>query len=226
MTAAQNVAARIAAGTGALLRAFGTWLVGESWRDLLRRLAGTAAAAVFVGMLVYGTQWLMWPGVVWFLFAAWCAAAPDTEGEEPDDEDEEPTEGPEATKPGPALSLLPLPSLQDLHDAVVKVGTPHAHISALAEELSTTAERVREALAAHGIPVEPVRMRGRASSSTGVKGDRFPARAAPSGRVVVAGQPINNDNNNAADGPAVECPAEGMFIIRDPAETVSRRHAV
>ncbi|MFE6021630.1 hypothetical protein ACFQ6O_34520 [Streptomyces sp. NPDC056441] len=109
------------------------------------------------------------------------------------------TEEPEAVETVvPPVEEAPLPSHQDLHKSLSEVGTPHAHIAVLAEDLNTTAERVRALLDRLAVPVEAVRMRGR-GSSTGVRADKFPAPppGTPSEGVVVAGQPANNDNNNA-----------------------------
>ncbi|MGW3571845.1 hypothetical protein ACWDSL_49595 [Streptomyces sp. NPDC000941] len=168
----------------------------------------------------------MWPGVAWFLLAAWRAAAPDAEAdEEPegeDDEEESSGEEQEAAQPAPETPRLP--TWGELGEALARVGTPHAHIAVLAEDLGTTPERVREALDWCGVPVEAARMRGR-GSSTGVKGAALPTPRTAHADVVAAGQPGNNNDNNA-HGPIVERPVEGMTIIRDPAETALRKHAV
>lgn len=123
----------------------------------------------------------------------------------------------------------PLPTFPQLRESLARVGTPHAHIAVLAEDLGTTAEQVREALDRCGVNVEPVRMRGR-GSSTGIKGGSLPApRPAPDG-VVAAGHPANNDNNNSdetAPGErfrVVPLGAEGR-IVYDSHDTV-RRHTV
>lgn len=88
------------------------------------------------------------------------------------------SEEPEPAGAAPPAEEPPLPSHQDLHEALSRVGTPHAHIAVLAADLGTTAERVRAALAQMSIPVKDVRMKGR-GSSTGIRGDRFPAPPAP-----------------------------------------------
>ena len=162
------------------------------------RLALLAAAA-------YGAWWLLrrWPNILWAAVPLWCwaairaipeeAAVPkqadtDTDtGQETEEEGEE-----EEFTPAPEA---PLPSPLDVCEAVWRVGTPHAHLAVLAEALDTTTDRVREVLAAKGIPVEPVRMKGR-GSSTGVKASHFPTPATPSDGVVAAGQPANNNTNN------------------------------
>lgn len=90
-----------------------------------------------------------------------------------------------------------VPTFHELCESLARVGTPHAHVAVLAHDLGTTPERVREALDACGVQVEGVRMQGR-GSSTGVKGDALPTPRSPLGGDVGAGQPGNNDNNNAA----------------------------
>ncbi|MEV6074937.1 hypothetical protein AB0L80_07500 [Streptomyces sp. NPDC052069] len=186
-------------------------------RLLLRRLTARAAAwvragrrddldgvAAILGCVVrlavlaagaYGT-WLLirrWPAVLWFAVPVWCWAAiraiPQETAEQPGEDDED-SGSASAAEQGP-----PLPTLQEVRDAVSRVGTPHAHLAVLAEALGTTTDRVREVLAEHHIPVEPVRMRGR-GTSTGVKAGRFPAPAAAPEAVVAAGQPDNNNTNN------------------------------
>ncbi|MET9142427.1 hypothetical protein [Streptomyces sp. NPDC004042] len=126
-----------------------------------------------------------------------------------------------------------LPGLPDLRTALLRVGTPHAHLAVLAAAIGTTPDRVREALDRWEIPVEAVRMQGR-GTSTGVKGGpaAHPALAPRPDDVadVAAGQPGNNSNNNAPDIPAeeglrVEAIGLSGAIIRDPADTV-RHHTV
>ncbi|MGW2260291.1 hypothetical protein ACWCXE_21115 [Streptomyces sp. NPDC001780] len=188
--------------------------------------------------LVDSARWLLWPAAVVWIIAAYRVGHPDwtpPADTEPEDQPKEkktekevePEDGgddqeqPANTEP---VSLTkaefpepPLPSLQDIRETLARVGTPHAHISVLAEDLGTTPERIREALGKWDIPVESVRMRGR-GSSTGIRGDRYPApppgQGTPSDGVVAAGQPANNNNDNA---PTV-VRREGMLIITDPAD--------
>ncbi|MFJ1695676.1 hypothetical protein ACIOHC_11080 [Streptomyces sp. NPDC088252] len=162
-------------------------------------------------------RWLLWPATVAWLIAAYRVGHPDWEPPadpepepdraeesaaarpEPDSVQKLAEEQPEPTEAAaPPVEEPPLPSHQDLHEALSRVGTPHAHIAVLAEDLGTTAERVRAALDQLSIPVEAVRMRGR-GSSTGVRADRFPTPVAPSVGVVGAGQSTNNDNNNTVN---------------------------
>lgn len=143
-----------------------------------------------------------------------------------DDEAAEPEA--EATVVG-AAETWRVPTFHELCESLARVGTPHAHVAVLAHDLGTTPERVREALNACGVRVEAVRMQGR-GSSTGVKGDALPALRPSPGGVVGAGQPANNDNNNA-DSPS---PEEGVrvepiglsgTVTYHPADAV-RRHRV
>ncbi|WP_405676887.1 hypothetical protein OG292_19795 [Streptomyces sp. NBC_01511] len=174
-------------------------------------------------------RWLLWPLAVVWIVAAYRIGRKDWEPKEPQEKPAEPeseedaaprTDGPEQPAPAPEETRGPAPeahrpSYTALSDAVARFGTPHAHITVLAAVLGTTGERVREALALHDIPVEPVRMRGR-GSSTGVRGDHFPAPppdpGPPSDGVVAAGQPANNNTNNTSG----EENREGPTIIPDP----------
>ncbi|MEU3700976.1 hypothetical protein AB0E82_01985 [Streptomyces anulatus] len=171
------------------------------------RLAVLAAGA-------YGA-WLLirrWPSVLWLAVPVWCWAAIRAipqETEQPNEDGEE---------PAPAAEQPPPLTLQEVCEAVSRVGTPHAHLAVLAEDLGTTTERVREVLAEHHIPVEPVRMRGR-GTSTGVKAGHFPAPAAAPETVVAAGQPANNNSNNAS----VKHHAGGARITVTPARQEATR---
>jgi hypothetical protein len=122
-----------------------------------------------------------------------------------------------------------VPTFHELCESLARVGTPHAHIAVLAHDLGTTPERVREALDACGVQVEAVRMQGR-GSSTGVKGDALPTPRSTLGGVVGAGQPANNDNNNASattpeKGLRVEPIGQAGTVIHNPADAV-RHHQV
>ncbi|MFF9088629.1 hypothetical protein ACF1BE_19795 [Streptomyces sp. NPDC014991] len=144
---------------------------------------------------------LMWPAsIVWVAIAYrigredWKPRAEPTPADSnpgEDDDQGEPEDAVEHTPAGP-----PLPTREQLAEALAEVGTPHAHIAALAEYLGTTSERVRAALDGCGVVVEPVRMRGR-GSSTGIKGGSLPAPGRPLDAVVTPGQPANNNDNNA-----------------------------
>ncbi|WP_041983627.1 hypothetical protein [Streptomyces sp. AcH 505] len=210
------IARRIARRLSTCWRAITKWLGEASGMAWLLRLGLLILLVVIVrniGMSIGrgllrradAARWLLWPLLIAWLIAAYRTGREDWEPKaEPQQPVDEPAETEQPAAPvGELPRLPPLPSLEDLRLAVTEVGTPHAHITALATVLDTTPDRVREALAAWAIPVEPVRMRGR-GSSTGVKGDPFPAplppAETPSRSVVAAGQPANNDNN----GPIVD----------------------
>ncbi|WP_392967210.1 hypothetical protein [Streptomyces sp. LN245] len=179
-----------------------------------------------------GSSWLFIAAALWLL-AAYRAGHPDwkpkgTDEPEPsapgeDDEDQE------QEQPGSAREQPRIPTVEELREALAKVGTPHAHLAALATELGIASEQVREALDRCGVTVEAVRMRGR-GSSTGVKGDALPASTAPPERVVAAGQPANNDNNNGPAAPLekgtrVESIGQGGRLVHATAD-VNRHHTV
>ncbi|MFF4479463.1 hypothetical protein ACFY1A_20925 [Streptomyces sp. NPDC001520] len=235
------------------------WLGEVSGLAWLLRLgvlvgAGLIARAVLlaVGRSVgnaHAPEGLMWVATLAWIAAAYRIGRPDwapkpepekpaapaeeaetaEDGEEPGSGEEQPEAGAEQVPAGPFE-----PSLPDLRIALGRAGTPHAHLAVLAADIGTTPERVREALEKWGVPVEPVRMRGR-GSSTGVKGGAavHPALAMrpEDAAVVAAGQLTNNDNNNTEDDTTetelrVERIGQSGAIIRDPAETAHRRHAV
>ncbi|WP_019061745.1 hypothetical protein [Streptomyces prunicolor] len=82
--------------------------------------------------------------------------------------------------------------------ALHAVGAPHAHTSALAEHLNTTADHVRQALDAAGIPRSGgVRMKGRkVAVSPGVKKSDFPPLPPSAQGAPVAGALTSNNNSN------------------------------
>ncbi|WP_228181330.1 hypothetical protein [Streptomyces anulatus] len=203
-TAMQRRARTLTHGQRLLLRRLSAraaaW-VRAGRRDDLNGVAAILGCIVRLAVLAAGAYgaWLLirrWPAVLWIVVPVWCWAAIRAIPAIPKETAERPEEDDEDSEPAPAAEQAPpLPTLQEVRDAVSRVGTPHAHLAVLAEALGTTTDRVREVLAEHDIPVEPVRMRGR-GSSTGVKVDHFPAPAAAPESVVVAGQPANNNTNN------------------------------
>jgi hypothetical protein len=234
--------ARRITGRGAeRLRAWGSgvraWLGAVSGFEWLLR-AGCLVAAALVArkalLAVAGgiadradevVSGLMWPAsIVWVVVAYrigredWRPrdeepAEPGAAGEGDDQAQADGTVE-QAAPAGP-----PLPTLQQLAESLARVGTPHAHIAVMAEDLGATPQAVRAALDRCGVPVEPVRMRGR-GSSTGIKAGSLPTpRPTPDG-VVAAGQPANNDNNNAR---ALQT-RQGVLIITDDADNPYRHH--
>ncbi|MFD8710388.1 hypothetical protein ACFV07_07925 [Streptomyces anulatus] len=222
-TAMQRRARTLTHGQRLLLRRLtaraAAW-VRAGRRDDLDGVAAVLGCVLRLAVLAAGAYgaWLLirrWPSVLWVAVPVWCWAAIraiPTEAEQP-------SEGEEGSGPAPAAEQAPpLPTLQDVRDAVSRVGTPHAHLAVLAEELGTTTDRVREVLADHHIPVEPVRMRGR-GTSTGVKAGRFPAPATAPDGVVAAGQPANNNTNSTT----VQSHAGGAHITVTPARQEATR---
>ncbi|MEU0627722.1 hypothetical protein [Streptomyces sp. NPDC005989] len=198
---------------------YGVWLRG----------AVLLGAAYGAWRGVVAAPWALAPAAGAWLVASLYAKPPAEQEEEEGEEEEEAAPAAEGTtsseEPEPAGAAAappveepPLPSHQDLHESLSRVGTPHAHIAVLAEDLKTTAERVRAALARLSVPVEDVRMRGR-RSSTGIRGDRFPAPpptpGTPSVGVVGAGQSANNDNNNTP----IKVRREGPLVVYTDDET-------
>ncbi|NDZ63580.1 hypothetical protein [Streptomyces cyaneofuscatus] len=174
-------------------------MAGEGWEKLWRALGA---------LLVIGTTYraaglyplTIYPVLLLLGVSAWRAGAPAaTDGQE---QQEAPAEDP-LTR-------------EELAAAMHEIGSPHAHLSALATHLDTTPARVREGCAQAGIPIAGgVRMKG-AGVSTGVKATDFPPlpspEATPSGPVVVAGQSATT----TATGPTVTRHAGGAHITVTP----------
>jgi hypothetical protein len=216
-------------------RSSGIWWLAKL--ALLLFLAGRIRLIVFaVAERVYARAesgawgWLLWTAAVLWVIGAYRAAAenwtPKRLAEPKPDagEDQAPAEDEQGAAQDPGEELPagpPLPALPDLRRSLLRIGTPHAHITALADDLSTTPERVREALAKWDVPVEPVRMKGRPSSSTGVKGGpaAHPALAprAEDAAVVAAGGAANNDNNAFETVPDGENPHRTHVVWKDTA---------
>ncbi|MFE4691244.1 hypothetical protein ACFRH6_14440 [Streptomyces sp. NPDC056749] len=184
---------------------------------IIRKLAGGILVGLGGLTQVPAARWLLWPAATVWIITSYRIGHPNwtPKTTTPADDSTEPEQGEgqqnAEAEQTTATPDAPLPSPLDVCGAVWRVGTPHAHLAVLAEELDTTTDRVREVLATKGIPIEPVRMRGR-GSSTGVKASHFPTPAAPSDGVVAAGQPTNNDNNNVR----VERHANGAHITVTP----------
>jgi hypothetical protein len=217
----------------------GDWLgeaEGLNWAFRVALLVGAALLLRKVGLGVLvalghavqspSARWLLWPAAAVWIVAAYRIGHPDWAPKETADQtsttDEpagDPVEDATVEPDEPTVPEAPPapagPPLRDLHDALASIGTPHAHITALAEALDTTPELVRETLAAAGVPVEAVRMRGR-GSSTGVRGGSIPtplpSQKGPHGGVVAAGQPANNNDNNVT----VQRHAGGAHITVTP----------
>lgn len=238
-TAADRVSVgsrRIVARTvGRVLRAVGSRFGGWPWWVQLglayvALLRGPALLAGVGDRVHERVESGAWSSGLTVSAVLWVVAAYRVGGWEPKERPTEPEpetvddEAADVAEPEPVVEDAPvgppLPSLPDLRISLLRIGTPHAHITALADDLATTPERVREALAQWGVPVEPVRMKGRPSSSTGVKGGPavHPALAPrpEDDAVVAAGQPANNDNNNGfTTVPDGENPVRTHVVWRD-----------
>lgn len=115
--------------------------------------------------------------------------------------------------------------------AVLDIGSPHAQLRPLAEHLGATTDAVRATAAAMGWQVKDVRMPGR-SASAGLRGDEVPSPPPPalSWRVVGAGQPADDNDDDTSEGG----PGEGVRVVRtdgglivyDLADTHRRRGTV
>lgn len=210
-------ARRLLWGTWALLRGlWGRCMAGEGWEKLWRPLGCLVAGSV-VWRLVQRAPLVELPLLAAWTIAAWRAGpAPKEQAADDDDGQEQPDDAPQEP---------PLPTMEQLTEALHHVADPHAHLAATATHLGEAPARVREALKQAGIPTHPVRVRGR-GVSTGVKADDLPPllpppETAPDG-VVAAGQHSNNNTT----GVVLEKPHPGMTIIRYLEETAQRRHTV
>lgn len=154
-----------------------------------------------------------WTGVLTasallWIVAAYRAGRDDWQPEpqiEPDQADGTEDRPQATTRPGP-----PPVSPVALVAAVRDIGTPHAQLKPLAEHLGATTDAVRAAAAGVGWPVKDVRMEGR-SSSAGLRWDDCPSPTilAPSPSVVGAGQPAD-DNDDDASGEGGE---KGLRVV-------------
>lgn len=185
-------------GSTLICRAIAAWIAG----GVTLKLIIIVGVAGFVKGLPWTTNIVITVAAGWLLTAiALGLLAPAAEGQ-PDPSDQA-TAGP------------PIPTREELTAALHTVAAPHAHITALAEHLDTSTERVREGLDRAGIPVSGgVRMKGRkAAVSPGVKKDDFPPLSSPNQEAteegVVAGALTSNNNSNNTDEQA---PGEGMWI--------------
>lgn len=200
------------------LRRLATGLVRLCVRLVLACMAGKGMEKLWRGLgavVAIGTLYraaglyplTVYPVVLLLGVLAWRAGAPAaSDGQE---QQEVPAEAP-LTHEGLAAAM---------HE----IGSPHAHLSALATHLKTTPARVREGCGLAGIPIAGgVRMKG-AGVSTGVRAKDFPPLpsldAAPSGSDVVAGQSATT----TATGPTVTRHAGGAHITVTPARQEATR---
>ncbi|MEU0102408.1 hypothetical protein [Streptomyces sp. NPDC006267] len=178
-----------------------TCMAGEGMEKLWRALGAVVAiGTLYRAVGLYPLT--VYPVILILGVLAWRTGAP-VEGNDQEQQEEAPTEAP--------LTREQLTAA--LHD----IGSPHAHLAALATHLDTTPARVREGCRQAGIPIAGgVRMKG-AGVSTGVRAKDFPPlpspAATPSGSDVVAGQSATT----TATGPTVTHHAGGAHITVTPA---------
>lgn len=202
---------RLAVGTWRLIcRVASLCMVGEGSEKAWRAL-GLLALGEFGRRCAERAPLLLVPvTLVWLVFAWRHGPAPKPAAEAAADGQEQPPADAEQQPEEP-----PLPDREQLVTALHEVADPHAHLSALAAHLALPPARVREGLAAAGIPIAGgVRAGGRVS--TGVKQQDFPPLLpsptdSPDG-VVVAGQPDNNNTNERK--PYLS--REGWWTVPDP----------
>jgi preprotein translocase subunit SecG len=185
-------------GSTVICRAVGAWIAG-----------GVALKLIIIGVVAGFIKGLPWTtNITVVLAVGWLVTAVALGLLAPAAEEQE---KPEREAPdGP-----PLPTRDELAAALHKVGAPHAHITALAEHLGTSNERVREGLDGAGIPVSGgVRMKGRkVAVSPGVDKRHFPPLPSPAEKGSTGGVLTSNNNSNNSGEP----PREGMSIIQDEA---------
>ncbi|MFD9151557.1 hypothetical protein ACFWDF_30695 [Streptomyces diastaticus] len=156
--------------------------------------ASALTAAVVAAPLIVAGAWIV---------AAWIAAPAIEEVEEEGDDGEEeaeeaPVEGAEEAaeeRPEVAPVEAPLPTREELAQALHAVADPNVHTAALATHLGVPAERVRAGLKAAGIPTSGgVRMRG--AVSTGVKAAHFPPLGPVPENALLRGPDQQQQHNN------------------------------
>lgn len=187
---------RALGGGGVLLRRLTAWWAADGVKAAAARLLGTLAAAGFAVGLLLAAPVLWWPLAGIWLIASWFATPADTAEEDDETEEDDEDAGVEF--------------LAELHRLMPRPGD-RLHVAQIAEQLfgsAAEAPRVRELCAAAEVPIEPVRVKGR-GSSTGVKRDRLP----PVVGVVAAGHSDNNNTEGVPDSPG----REGFYTLPDPA---------
>lgn len=206
---------RLTVGTWRLaVRLWDACMAGEG-ADKLWRALGALAVGVFLWRIIVRA-----PVVELLLLAAWAVGAWRA-GPEPKDKPKQ-----AAADDGElADEEPPLPTFGELTAALHAVADPHAHLAQAAAHLGVPLPLVQAAVKEAGLPVGPVRVRGR-GVSTGIKQADLPplpdSPADPPGPVVVAGQPATT----TPGAPIVEHPHEGMTIVRYPADMAARRTEV
>ncbi|WP_075737525.1 hypothetical protein [Streptomyces acidiscabies] len=188
---------------------------------IVRKVVTAIAVGLYGRIADGGAPWLLWGAALAWTIAAYRAgtddwkpeqAAEDVPATASEDKGKGEDEGSGEEPPeDPRVRFR-----NELAVALHTVGSPHAHISALAEYLTAPADRVRAALTEVGIPISgAVRMKGRpVAVSPGVKREDFPPlppldQEGPPGGVLAC-----NNNSNNSDG---EGPREGLRVERTDA---------
>ncbi|MER8030690.1 hypothetical protein ABTZ78_17225 [Streptomyces bauhiniae] len=201
-------------GFGWVLRA--AVLVGIA--AVVRKVAVALVTGIYARVAHGGERWLLWGAATWWVVSAYRAGAEDWQpkraaapgkGAEPGKEKVASEDSASEATPAPAGP--PVVSPVGLVAAVRDIGTPHAQLVPIAEYLRTTTDAVRATAAAMGWPVKDVRMTGR-SASAGLRWDEVPSpdQVYPLPGVVGAGQPADDDNDDAPE----EGPREGVRVVR------------
>ncbi|WP_394425459.1 hypothetical protein [Streptomyces sp. SGAir0957] len=136
---------------------------------IVRKIATAVGGGLYRRIEDAETPWLLWAAAAWWIVSAYRAGAKDWKPKrpaippEPAESQAEPEAEPEAKaeekdgeqpaadgaqeKAEPAAGAAPAdpprPILSDLRIALARIGTPHAHLAALAADIGTTPERVR-----------------------------------------------------------------------------------
>lgn len=186
-------------GSSKIAETIAAWIA----RRYVLHTASAFGGALFIKGLPWTWNIITAATVAWLITAVGIGlrlpdptAPADQPSTEPEDEG---TSESEAADPAPSSDGW---TVEELAIALHAIGSPHAHISALAERLKAPTERVREALTEAHITISGgVRMAGRpVAVSTGVKSSDFPPHPTPTQKGPTEGvlTSNNNDNNNAA----------------------------
>ncbi|WP_455361988.1 hypothetical protein [Streptomyces sp. SYSU K21746] len=192
MTAVRAVAAHLCAGSAALCRAYGAWLLPGSLGTASARLAGSAATGAFVGLMLYGS-----PALLWLAAGAWCVASWRTAVTSSVSGHQEAP----GLEEGEFLDLLRA-TIGDARG--VHLATLRDRLDDIASEQSWDIPAVRALCDAAGVAVRPsVRVRG-LGVSVGVHADDVPAPPlAPSERGPVGGSSAGHGSTTATTTPRV-----------------------
>ncbi|MFE1321618.1 hypothetical protein [Kitasatospora phosalacinea] len=208
MTIQRKAAVRLSAGSAEVARRIGRAAAGASLGVKLG--AGLAAWKGGPVLLAAAHQQPLLPVAATgaWCWAAWALGSPAETAAAVDDEesDEEIEETAEDDVAGAAAEFL-----AELHRLMPHPGD-RLHVAQIAEQLygsAAEAPRVRELCAAVRVPIKPVRVKGR-GSSTGIARDNLP----PVVGVVAAGHSSDNNTEGAQVAPA----REGFYTAPHPTD--------